>query len=451
MSYDEEPPDSDGYGTPPPQDVDAERAVLGSVMIAKSALEDVLDMLTGPEFYRPNHETIWHAIATLSHRDEPVDAITVADELTRTGDLKRAGGHAYLHELIAAVPTAASASYYADIVLDRAVRRRLVDAGSQIARLGHTSPEAGNLPEVLAASHDTLAAVTDAHQPDAPIPHAQAVFDAIDSLDSPTGMPTPWSPLTRCLAGWKPGALYICGARPSVGKSVIALGAILDAARRGQHAVLFSLEMTRDETMHRLMSAVGSVPMDHLQHRTLTPQDHASLGEAAHHLAALPMTIDDRTNLSLAQMRTTIRRIQRDQPVGLVVVDYLQLIAPPAGAPRNDRRVQVDAISRGLKAFAKDIGAPVLALTQLNRATEETRDKVPTLANLREAGGQEQDADVVFLLHRDTREEPQTLGVVVAKNRHGPLTRFDLDFVGQFARAETRSWLPASALGKAPA
>lgn len=438
--------DHDPYA--PPQDLDAERAVLGSAMLSATALDELLDTVTAGDFYRPQHETIWHAITALAATGEPVDALTVADQLTTTGTLREAGGGAHLHELIAAVPTAANASWYADIIRDRATRRRLRDAGMRITDLAHTEPAAGTLPDVLAGAHDALAAVTDTTTTDQPLTGYEATSAALEALDAPVGLATPWGPLTRCIAGWKPGALYICGARPSVGKSVIATNVLLDAARRGTHTVMFSLEMTRDDTMHRLFSAVGTVPMDHIQHRTLSTDDHQGIAEAVHHLSELPLTIDDRAAISLATIRSTLRRLHRERPVGLVIIDYLQLIAPPSGAPRNDRRVQVDAISRGLQALAKDLHIPVLALTQLNRATETGKDAHPTLSNLREAGGQEQDADVVLLLHRDTQNDPGTLKVIVAKNRHGPLTQFELDFHGRYARAETRPWSPTSALGE---
>lgn len=433
----------------PPQDLDAERAVLGSAMISATALDELLDTVTAADFYRPAHETIWHAVTALATRGEPVDPITLADQLTTDGTLTQAGGQVYLHELIQGVPTAANASHYADIIRDRATRRRLREAGMRITDLALTEPAAGNLPDVLAGAHDALAAVTDTTTTDQPLTGYEATAAALEALDAPVGLGTPWGPLTRCIAGWKPGALYICGARPSVGKSVIATNVLLDAARRGVHAVMFSLEMTRDDTMHRLFCAVGNVPMDHIQHRTLTAEDHEHLAEAAHHVSELPITIDDRPSLSLATIRSTLRRLNRQQEVGLVVIDYLQLLTPPTGAPRNDRRVQVDAISRGLQALAKDLHCPVLALTQLNRAAVEGgKEAAPKLNHLREAGGQEQDADVVLLLHRDLQDDPGTLQVGVAKNRHGPLSRFELDFHGRYARAETRPWSPTNALGE---
>ena len=424
----------------PPQDINAERAVLGSMLLSPNAIDDCTDLVTSNDFYRPTHETIHAAILALAHAGQPADAITVADELTKRGELARIGGTAYLHELVQDVPTSSNAAYYADIVHERAVMRRLVAAGTHIAALANGEGD-GDLDDLINRAQNEVAAVADHHlADDTPTPQV-AVYDALDALESPPGQPTPWTYLTNTLAGFKTDALYLIGARPGIGKTVAGVDIALDAARRGNAACFYSLEMSRTELYHRMLAHVGSIPMDHIQHRRMTTNDWAAASKAAATLAETPLYVDDRAALSLAQIRASIKARQRTTNVGIVVVDYLQLIAPPPGTPRDDRRVQVDAISRGLKNLAKECNVPVIALTQLNRGPEARADKRPTLSDLREAGGQEQDADVVILLHRDLHgDQPNVLHMAVAKNRHGPQGHFELRFRGEHSRIEDAHW-----------
>lgn len=249
------------------------------------------------------------------------------------------------------------------------------------------------------------------------------------------------------MSGLKPGGLYIVGARPAVGKSTVAASFWLDCARRaGLTALLFSLEMTRTELYHRLLASVGEVDMGRLQHRTLRTDDYDRVSKAAAHIAGLPLVVDDRPDLSVAQIRARVRAVRRRRQVGVVIVDYLGLLRPPRDAPRNDRRVQVDMLSRGLKMLAKDLGVPVVVLAQLNRGPEGRASKAPVLSDLRESGAIEQDADVVMLLHRDPDDESMgtDLHVIVGKNRHGPQGRVTLNFRGQWSRIDDLSEGPAA-------
>lgn len=435
--YDEPPPDDEHV---PPQDIAAERSVLGSILIDREALDDCLELVDGPDFYRPHHERIWDAALAVHRAGEPADAITVADELTKRGELTRAGGQAYLHDLVQSVAITTNAGYYAEIVHERAVLRRLETAGTRIVQMSRGVGE-GDLDDIVNRAAGEVVAIADTHHATATVSHETAVYEAVADLDSPPGIETPWTYLTTTLAGWKPGALYIVGARPGVGKSVAGTDIALDIARRGHAAALYSLEMTRSELMHRLFAHVGAVPMDRIQHRKLNDDDRRRIAEAASSIARLPLHVDDRARLSLAQIHASVRSLQRTRDVGIVVIDYLQLIAPPPGTPREDRRVQVDAISRGLKQLAKDLDVPVVALTQLNRGPEQRADKTPTLSDLREAGGIEQDADAVILLHRNIHgDDSRVLHVAVGKNRHGPGTAFDLVFVGEHSRIDNPSW-----------
>ena len=421
---------------PPPESThagaDVERATLGAMLLAPRVIDDVAETITGPAYVQPRHELIHDAILALHLSGDPVDPITVADELQRRGQLDRAGGHAYLHQLVTDVATPGSAPYYARLVDQAHMLRRVEQIGVRVTELGRTHTD--NPIEHVNAARDELDSIVIDDRTD--IPNEQAVYDAIDDLETSPGLATPWRDLTDTLAGWKPGALYIIGARPSIGKSVIGNGIVLDAARRHVTGMLFTLEMGRSEVYHRLFANVGDVDNKRIQHRTLTDHDYAKIADASAHLAALPLHIDDRSALTVAQIRAAIKAEQRKRDVGVVVIDYLQLLTPPPSAGKEDRRVQVDSISRNLKALAKDCHVPVVALTQLNRKSEDRHDKTPTMADLREAGGQEQDADVVMLLHRDLRDDPDRMQLIVAKNRHGALRRIMLRFRGMFSRAE---------------
>lgn len=407
---------------------DHERIVLGSLMLNSTLVDDVADILTGTEFYEPKHETIYATILDQAQQSKPTDPVAIGDALGE--DIGRCGGRAYLHSLVAAVTVADSVAYYAQKVREALYLRTVRDVGAQLQNL----PDYADDPlEVVNEARERIDALTLDEVRE--IPHDAAVYEAIDSLDRPVGMKTPWRGLDRAISGWSPGWLYIVGARPSVGKTVVGAGIALDCARRGKHAVLVSLEMPKNDLYLRLLSAVGSIDGDRILHRSLRDDDYVKMADAAKHVAGLPMTIDDRSALSLAQIRAKVRKVQRKADVGVVVVDYLGLITPPHGTPRNDRRVQVDAIAQGLKNLSRDLNVPIVALAQLNREIEGRAHKEPTLADLRESGGIEQAGDVILLLHRDRDNNPTDLEVHIRKNRHGEQGMFRLDFQGQFSRA----------------
>lgn len=444
----DEPPDDEHPTLPSePHDDAAERAVLGGMLLSRQAIADCVEVLRPADFYRPAHEGIYDATVHLYSCGEPSDAITVSDELAKRGALTRFGGQVYLHQLISAVPTAANAGYYAQIVAERAVLRRLVQAGGKILQLGYAQG-GGSVADLVATAQQEVLTITPPHSDE--LAHDQAVYAAVEDLEASPGLPTPWAHLTEAIAGWKPACLYLIGARPAIGKSVVGVGIAMDAARRGKTALVYSLEMSRTEVYHRMIGSVGNINMAKIQHRNLATADWPSVSTAAAHIAALPLHVDDRAALSLTQIRTSVITEQRKHDVGVVIIDYLQLLTPPMAGHKDDRRVQVDSISRGLKALAKDCNIPVIALTQLNRGVESRADKTPTLADLREAGGQEQDADVVLLLHRDLKETPTELKVSVAKNRHGAQAAFELLFRGEFSRIDDQPWTPSSALGRTP-
>lgn len=408
---------------------DHERIVLGSLMLNSTLVDDVADILTGTEFYEPKHETIYATILDQAQQSKPTDPVAIGDALGE--DIGRCGGRAYLHSLVAAVTVADSVAYYAQKVREALYLRTVRDVGSQLQGL----PDYADDPlSVVNEARERLDGLTVEGVRE--VPHDAAVYEAIDSLDRPVGMKTPWRGLDRAISGWSPGWLYIVGARPAVGKTVVGAGIALDCARRGRHAILISLEMPKNDLYLRMLSAVGSIDGTRILHRSLRDADYEKMATAAKHLSGLPMTVDDRSALSLAQIRAKVRKVQRKADVGVVVVDYLGLISPPAGTPRNDRRVQVDAIAQGLKNLARDLNVPIVALSQLNRGIEGRATKEPTLADLRESGGIEQAGDVILLLHRDKDTNPTDLEIHIRKNRHGEEGMFRLDFRGEFSRAE---------------
>lgn len=404
---------------------DAERATLGSALMNRDVLADIAEILEPSDFAEWRHEAIYSAALALTSRGAVVDALTVADELA--GDLGRTGGIAYLHELVQSVASPFSGTYHADIVRKDSVRRRVRTIGESIAGLPASDDPLETIESARAAL-ETLA-VREAGESTS----EDDLFQALADLETEPGTLTPWRDLNSAIAGWKNGALYIIGARPGVGKSVAANAALLDMARRGKRALMFNLEMSKSEVYHRLISSVGEVDMGSIQHRKLSKVEWERIKRAQAHIGSLPLSVDDRGSIRVAQIRSKVRTVQRREPVGLVVVDYLQLMK--LGHRVESRQQEVSEMSRALKLMAKELNVPVLALSQLNRGAAAGPERMPQMSDLRESGSLEQDADVVLLLHRDP-ERPDSLDLLVAKNRHGPNDRVvRLNWEGQFARA----------------
>ena len=402
-----------------------ERQVLGAMLTSSAAIDDVTPIICGADFAQPLHQTIFDAILTRTADGKPADVVAIGDDIKRQ--------RAYLHELVQGVVAISSADYHAEKVRDAARMRRVMEVGVRLEAMAGTDADP---LEVVNAARAELDGLLDVDTGDES--HETSVYAAIESLEQPLGVKTAWQSVTNVISGWAPGSLYIVGARPGVGKSVMAVGAMLDIGRRGQCGVMFSLEMPKTELYLRMLSAVGTVDGERIQHRATRRDDDERLARAAAHVAKLPMVVDDRSGVSLAQVRAKVRGVQRRQPVGLVVVDYLGLIKPPPDAPKHDRRVQVDLIAQGLKNLARDLKVPVVAMAQLNRAIEGRAEKAPTLSDLRESGGIEAAADVVMLMHRAGHElqgDVTDLQLTFAKNRQGPQSVCHLTFEGAFSRA----------------
>jgi len=435
---------SEDYGRTPPQDVAAEQSVLGGMMLSKDAIADVVEVLRAQDFYRPAHETVFDSITDLYARGEPADAVTVAGELTRRGDLGRIGGHAYLHTLISSVPTAANAGYYARIVHERAVLRRLVAAGTKIVQLGYAA-DGGDVEEIVNSAQAEIYAVSERRQSEDYQPLGEIIEGTIDEIeasshrgDGLTGVPTGFADLDRLTNGLHPGQMIVIAARPAVGKSTVGLDIARSASiHHGMTSAIFSLEMGKNEITMRLLSAEARIPLQHMRKGTMREEDWTRLARTMGEVSEAPLYIDDSPNLSLMEIRSKARRLKQRHDLKLVVVDYLQLMS--SGKRVESRQQEVAEFSRALKLLAKELEVPVIALSQLNRGPEQRTDKKPQMSDLRESGSIEQDADMVILLHREDmyeKESPRAgeADFIVAKHRNGPTDTITVAFQGHYSR-----------------
>lgn len=430
-----------------PHNIDAERAVLGAALTSPQILVELIDLVNAPDFYQPRHEAIWDAAVAIHNRGDRPDPVLVSRELGGgpAGDLL------YLHELttVDVLPVPSQAPHYAHIVTETATARRLVEAADAIRR------RVTEASEIEAAVEDSRRILDDAlsgtKTTDVGISAGELLDATIDALDSEaeTGLETGWPDLDHDVNGLRAGQLCIVGARPSVGKSVIAANIAAHACKQGVGVHFASLEMTRREVMNRLLSAHASVNLSKLFAHTLDESDWSRIPKKGGEIREWPLWVDDRAGQSLAQLKAGVKRTQRRHPLGLIVVDYLQLMAPRDR--RAPREVQVGELSEGLKVLAKESGVPVVALAQVNRGPADRTDKRPMMSDLRESGRIEADADHVWLLHRqDLVDQKSTTGeleVIVAKNRNGVAGKtVVLNFQGHYSRAVSRAWSPTGAI-----
>lgn len=433
-------------GTPdrlPPQDLAAEASVLGAMMLSKDAIADVVESLREHDFYKPSHATIFGVILDLYGRGEPVDALTVSAELQRKGESARVGGAPYLHTLVQGVPTAANASYYAQIVHERAILRRLIEAGTRIVQMGYQGQ--GNVDDVVDRAQAEVYDVTDKRTSEDYQKLSELMGDALTEIEAignrggeRVGVPTGFEDFDRLTNGLHPGQLVLVAARPSIGKSTLAL----DFARaasidHGLTSAFFSLEMGRNEIVMRLLSAEAGVSLHNMRSGMMSDTDWDKLARKMASVSEAPLFIDDSANLTMMEIRAKARRLKQRHNLKLIIVDYLQLMT--SGRRVENRQQEVSEFSRQFKLLAKELEVPVVALSQLNRGPEQRTDKRPLLADLRESGSLEQDADVVVLIHRDDaydRESPRAgeADLIVAKHRNGPTSTVTVAFQGHYSR-----------------
>jgi len=428
----------------PPQDIAAEQCVLGGMLLSKDAIADVVEVLRGHDFYRPAHELVYETILELYGRGDPADAVTVASELTKRGEIGRIGGAPYLHTLIGTVPTAANAAWYARSVRERAVLRRLVEAGTKIVQLGYAAG-GGEVDDLVDQAQAEVYGVTDRRTSEDYLPLSAVMEGALDEIEAISsrggalvGVPTGFADLDELTNGLHPGQLVVVAARPAVGKSTLGLDVARSAAiKHGLASVMFSLEMSRNEITMRLLSAEARVPLHHMRSGTMTDDDWGRLARRMGEVSAAPLFIDDSPNMSMMEIRSKCRRLKQRHDLRLVVVDYLQLMQSARRV--ESRQQEVSELSRNLKLLAKELEVPVIAISQLNRGPEQRTDKKPQLSDLRESGAIEQDADMVILLHREDlyeRESPRAgeADLIVAKHRNGPTRTVTVAFQGHYSR-----------------
>ena len=445
--------DDGGDGTPrfdrtPPQDIEAEQSVLGGMLLSKDAIADVIEVLRGNDFYRPAHQLVYDAILDLYGRGEPADAVTVAAELSRAGTIGRVGGHPYLHTLISGVPTAANAGYYAAIVAERAILRRLVEAGTRIVQMGYGAAGgegmAGTVDDVVDRAQAEIYEVTERRASEDYIRIEELLQVTMDELeriqvnDGHGGVPTGFEQLDEMLHGLHPGQMVVVAGRPGSGKSTLAMDFARSAAIR-HHAptVIFSLEMSKQDIMMRLFSAEARVKLNDLRSGRMSDDDWRKIALRSSELAEAPLFIDDSPNLTMMEIRAKSRRLKQRHGLKLIVIDYMQLMT--SGKRVESRQQEVSEFSRAMKLIAKELDVPVVALSQLNRGPEQRTDKKPMLSDLRESGSIEQDADVVLLVHREDmyeRESPRAgeADIIIAKHRNGPTGNAVVAFQGHLSR-----------------
>ena len=443
MSVAEMAPREGDFERTPPHDIAAEQCVLGGMLLSKDAISDVLEVIRPHDYYRPAHQLVHEVVLDLYGRGEPADAVTVAAELTKRGDLTRVGGAPYLHTLIASVPTAANAGYYARIVRERAILRRLVEVGTRIVQLGYSGD--GDADELVDRAEAEIYGVSDRRVSDDYHPLSEIMPGALDEIEAIgsrggalTGVPTGFSDLDALTNGLHPGQMIVIAARPALGKSTLALDLARAATvKHGLPCVIFSLEMGRNEITMRLLSAEARVPLHSMRTGQMSDEDWTRLARRMSEVVEAPLYIDDSPNMSMMEIRAKCRRLKQRHDLKLVIIDYLQLMSSPKRV--ENRQQEVSEMSRSLKLLAKELDVPVIAVAQLNRGPEQRTDKKPLLSDLRESGSIEQDADMVILLHREDayeRESPRAgeADFIVAKHRNGPTATVTVAFQGHFSR-----------------
>ena len=433
-----------GFDRLPPQDLDAEQSVLGGMLLSKNAIGDVIEELAGSaDFYRPAHQTVYETILDLYAQGEPADPVTVAAALTKTGLLARIGGASYLHTLVQMVPTAANAQHYAEIVAERAVFRRLAEAGTRITQDGYTG-EGAPQEAVDHAQAELFKVLGDQTQKEA-LPLSATSHMMLDRIEARKGrqglrgLGTGFTDLDSLTHGLMGGQLIVIAARPAMGKSTLAIDFVRACSIKHKlPSAFFSLEMSREEIEDRVLSAEARVGHHHIQSGDLSEEDWTRVARRMPDISEAPLFIDDTASQSAMEISAKARRLKQKHDIRLIVVDYLQLMTSGGRRPES-RQQEVSEMSRNLKLLAKSLNVPIIALSQLNREAEKRADKKPMLSDLRESGAIEQDADMVILLHREDayeKESPRAgeADLIVAKHRGGPTATITVAFQGHYSR-----------------
>lgn len=421
----------------PPQDERAEQAVLGAMLVSAHVITDVSNLLAGRDYWFPKHEAIHDAIVALWRDNQPVDMVTVAGALQRSGELERVGGHLYLHELASTTPVASHALSYAERVLDKALRRRLIEAAQQVSQIAVECADPTQAAEDARRTIDEAA--SQARTVEGGTTAADGLDTALDWLETPpVGADTPWPDVNHKTNGLLAGQMITVAARPGHGKSLVAQNVGVFTAMQGKPVHIATLEMSRNEYLTRILCSLARVDLGKALRRQLEDGEWSRIAAASETVRDLPLYLDDRESQSIAQIRAGARNTQRRyrSTLGLIAIDYAQLVRPEDR--RLPREQQVSQLSRDTKLMAKEFGCPVLLLAQLNRGNTQRSDHTPLVSDLRESGSLEQDSDQVWLLHRPDQYADDRIGevdLIVGKNRNGPApTTVSLSFQGHYAR-----------------
>lgn len=424
-------------GKVPPQNIEAEQSVLGSLLLDKDAIVKIAEVLSPEHFYREQHGEIYRAILTLYEKRQPADLVTVSDILKKAGNLELAGGTSYLTSLVNSVPTSAHIQNYAEIVKEAATKRALITAAAKITEKAFESGV--EVKDLLDASEQSLFGISQQHLKQNFIPLKDALAESFDRLDElhkkgsgMRGVPTGFNDIDKKLSGLQDSTLIILAARPSMGKSTFCMNVAQYMGVKEKIPVgVFSLEMSKEQLVDLMLASQSDVDAWKITTGNLKEEDFEKLSEAMGELAEAPIYIDDTPGISIMEMRTKARRLQMEHGLKLLIVDYLQLVH---GRNLENRVQEVSEISQALKNLARELKIPVLACSQLSRAVESRTAKIPQLSDLRESGGIEQDADVVMFLYREDAEDFENVKLTIAKHRSGPLGEVDLKFKGERRR-----------------
>jgi replicative DNA helicase len=425
----------------PPQNLEAEQSILGGILIENDALNTVVEFLEDGDFYREAHQKIFNCMIALSERNEPLDLITITNELKKKKELEEVGGASYLASLVESVPTAANIAYYAKIVKEKSILRKLISTATEIVT--QSFQEGKNLEDFLDEAEQAIFRISEHRVKPAFYPIKEIVkesFKVIEELyekkELITGVPSGFKDLDKKTAGFQNADLIIVAGRPSMGKTAFCLNIAQHAAITAKvPTAIFSLEMSKEQLAIRLLCAEGRVDSARLRSGFLGESDWPKLTMAAGALSDAPIFIDDSAAISVLELRARARRLKADRGLGLVIVDYLQLMRGRSGVERREQ--EISEISRSLKALAKELNIPVLAISQLSRKAEDRPGRKPQLSDLRESGAIEQDADVIIFIYRDEVYNPDsdhkgTAEVIIGKQRNGPTGKIDLSFISEF-------------------
>ena len=435
----------------PPHDLEAEKAVIGAMLVSETAVSAVAERLTAGDFYSEVHRIIYGAMTRLYARGEPIDQLTLTNELRSIGEFEKVGGRAYVFQIVESVPTAANAARYADIVRGKALLRDIIDVGSRITEDAFGEPE--DVSRALDAAEQLIYGVSNRTLREHLAPVSELAPGALEMIQrlyeaegEVTGVETGFEDLDRLTTGFHKSDLVILAARPAMGKTALALNAIWHAAgQKGMPVAIFSLEMSKEQLVQRLISQTTRIPAQALRSGNVKAEDWPKLVRGVAEVSRAPVWIDDTAGVTLMEIRAKVRRLSSqlkargEPPLALVVVDYLQLMIGGQGNRSENRQQEIAEISRGLKVLARDLDVPVLAIAQLSRAVEQRHDKRPLLSDLRDSGAIEQDADMVMFLYRDEyynsdSDDKGIAEIIVGKHRNGPTGKVQLAWMEQYTK-----------------